>query len=161
MIFRCRRLNNVSEDVALVVLAALLVTAGVALSALTSGMLTRVLLEAVKVDQATLSGQVLKTQQALVDAIEDRLKSIEIPPTLTVTKKQTTHSLSAAFKDGSGVVFEPNSKVLGLTWTSDRRDIAKVDNDGIVTWVQTGTANITASYKTLKSGNCVVSCIEA
>jgi hypothetical protein len=155
--FRSLGVRKLPEDILVGSLAILLVTAGIALSALANGLLTKVLLEMVKLDQETLSQQVLKSRQALLDAVGVLLKSIEISPAShTLSKKQGTVSLSVTFKGVSGQEFQADKSILGMTWKSDDPNVAKVDNEGIVTWSNIGTANITASFRTITSSKCVV-----
>jgi uncharacterized protein YjdB len=64
-------------------------------------------------------------------------------------------SLTENLNVESGKTASIYSNLSGLSWSSDNRDVATVDSDGVVTGISTGTAVITASNGT-QSKSCKV-----
>lgn len=63
--------------------------------------------------------------------------AIQLNKTETTIAKGATETLTAALT--------PEDATSAVTWASDKPDVASVDNNGTVTAVSTGTANITAA----------------
>lgn len=153
--------NNLAEDILLAALALLLATGGIALSALANGMRTKLMLEAANIEAQYINATgTIELRQKLIAAIHDRLGSIVISPATCALDATTTKAAQITWKceDKSGLEFKADEEVFTLTWHSTNTAVAKVEENGLVTRVSTGSANVTASFKGFRSSVCVVTC---
>ena len=84
------------------------------------------------------------------------------PAVETVTLTQTTLSLlKGQQSEAIGVTISPSESPQTVTWSSSDKNVATVDENGVVTAVGKGTATITATsnYTISKSASCVVTVI--
>ncbi|HMH43904.1 MAG TPA: Ig-like domain-containing protein [Pyrinomonadaceae bacterium] len=146
------------EDILLGVTALLFVGAGLALISLANGLQARLTSEAAKMrhenDKPSEEVQILKYK--LLDAIGDRLSSISINSTAALSTTNTTVTLNPTFKDRHDNEFTPEKDILGLKWKSDHEEFAKVDDNGVVTFVAAGAAKITVTFRSTTSNPCQV-----
>jgi hypothetical protein len=159
--FRFLGQSNLAEDILLAALALSLATAGVALSALANGMRTKLMLEAANIEAQYINATgTVELRQKLIAAIHDRLGSIVISPATCPLDATTNKTAQLTWKceDKSGLAFVPDEEIVKLTWYSSDTAVAKVDDNGLVTRVSTGSANVTASFKGFRSSVCVVTC---
>ena len=79
----------------------------------------------------------------------------EFVPVESVTVTASTNHIKVGEKTGlSANVLPVNATNKNVTWSSDKENIATVDDHGIVTGVAEGTATITAESQNGKKGTC-------
>jgi hypothetical protein len=149
-----------NDDIVLGGIALLFVGAGIALTALANGLQARLMSEAAKLnhEKDKPSDQVEILTSKLLDAIADRLRSITIEGTGSLSSTNTTKTLNPVFKDQHDEEFKPEKDILGLKWKSDHPEFATVDDRGVVNRVNRGVATITVTFRSITSTACVVTC---
>lgn len=78
-----------------------------------------------------------------------------------VTLDPTTLELVAGETAGLAVTLPKKTASFTVTWTSDNAEVATVDDNGIVTAVSPGTANITVKTFNNKKASCAVTVTES
>ena len=84
------------------------------------------------------------------------------PAVETITLSQTSISLlKGQQSEAIGVTITPDNSPQSVTWSSSDKNVATVDDNGVVTAVGKGTATITATsnYTISKSASCVVTVV--
>jgi hypothetical protein len=159
VIIRFKNMAVLAQDILLATMALLLAGAGIAMISFVNGLRARLVLELARNNEEAPSNGMQNLKTKLLDAIEDRLDSISISPAATtLTQATRAFALTLTFKDSSNKEFKPESEMLGLKWRSSDRDVAKVDDRGIVSFVHAGTANVTVTFRSVQSTVCVVTC---
>jgi hypothetical protein len=76
---------------------------------------------------------------------------------VTISASAIEGSVGETFDLDTSVLFNGNSVVRTMEWSSENEDIATVDSDGIVTFISTGSTIITASVENNSaSGSCLI-----
>jgi hypothetical protein len=158
VVLRFKNMAVISEDILLATVAMLLIAAGIALTSFANGLRAKLVLETAKPTQDSSSDKIQKLRNKLLDAIDDRLASISLPASASLSSKARTQTLNPTFKDSSGIDFQPEKEMLGLKWKSDHPEFARVNESGIITFVAAGAANITVTFRSVTSDPCVVTC---
>jgi uncharacterized protein YjdB len=92
-------------------------------------------------------------------SLTDRLSSISVSPdTVSLSTGSPSAQLRAIPKDQSGNEIKDVDNEFKPKWESNNAAIATVDQTGKVTRVATGTCSVTASFKTITSTPCTVTC---
>src|ERR1051325_9163 len=104
---------------------------------------------------AAAPAETLTSLQKFVGA----LKSINVsPPSADLSSTSTTQQLTAEPKDSKGTVIKDDDEFFVPVWESSDPNVATVDQSGLVSRVAPGTAQITATFASLKSNRCAVTC---
>jgi len=96
--------------------------------------------------------------EATVTTFQDQLGSIAIQPTATLDSNNNTKQLTAIPNDSAGNQLKDKTGVFKPTWKSDNTSAATVSSSGLITRVGVGTCNVTASFNSITSNSCVVTC---
>lgn len=86
----------------------------------------------------------------------------DAPAVETISLSQTSISLlKGQQSEAIGVTITPNNSPQTVTWSSSDKNVATVDDNGVVTAIGKGTATITATsnYTISKSASCVVTVV--
>jgi hypothetical protein len=159
VVLRFKNMAVISEDILLTTAAMLLIGFGAALTSFANGLRAKLMLETAKATEQVSSDGLQSLRNRLLDAIRDRVASISLPPSASLSSSARSLTLNPTFTDSLGLELQPEKDTLGLTWKSDSLTAATVDSRGVVTFVALGTANITVEFRNRSSNKCVVTCL--
>ena len=94
-----------------------------------------------------------------LESFVKRLASMSIAPdTVSLTPAAPSKQLTITPKDGSGNTIQDPSSVFKPYWVSSDPALATVDQSGLVTRVSNGNCTITATFESVDSNACNVTC---